>query len=198
MKKIVYLLFFLGAVWQLSSRTSLVSFGPGVMAKEEPYQAVIGSPATYWVDYYTITELADFRIRAKVLSKTNYYWDRGADLSPTDLALGWGNMSDESILEGIEISQSARFFRWRVESFPIPLREIETHSANMHLIPANDTVKVDIQTVRKGDIVEISGSLVKVASTIEDWNWESSLTRNDTGKGACELIWVNSIQIVPP
>ena len=124
----------------------------------------------------------NFCIKAKVLAKENYYTGREADLSPTDLALGWGNMSDESILQTIEISQSRRFYYWHVNSFPIPRHEIETHSANMHLIPANDSVKSVIGKIRNGDIIELSGSLVNVISNDDDWQWKSSQTRNDTGK----------------
>lgn len=120
------------------------------------------------------------------------------NLSPTDLALGRGNMSDETILDQIEISQSGRFYRWRVESFPLPRREIETSSANMHLIPANDAVNSMIKEIRNGDIIELSGSLVDVVADDDDWRWISSQNRNDTGKGACELIWVKSLQIVTP
>ena len=123
---------------------------------------------------------------------------RESDLSPVDLALGWGNMSDERILSDIEISQSGRFYRWQVDSFPIPRREIETHSANMHLIPANEAVKDEIEKVREGEIIEISGSLVEVLSNNDGWRWTSSLTRTDTGSGACELILVDSFNIVTP
>ncbi len=68
----------------------------------------------------------------------------------------------------------------------------------MHLIPANESVKSTIKKIRQGDLVEISGSLVNVISNNGDWRWSSSLTRNDTGNGACELIWVKSLRIVTP
>lgn len=198
MKKFLILLILLGAGWHFYSQPGRVTLGPGVQAKEAPWQEAISSPNSHRVDNYTITELADFRIKAKVLSKKNYSMGREADLSPTDLALGWGSMSDENILDQIKISQSGRFYRWRVESFPVPRREIETSSANMHLIPANDTVDNALQEIRNGDIIELSGSLVNVESDNDGWRWKSSQTRNDTGKGACELIWVESLQIVTP
>lgn len=142
-----------------------------------------------------ITKVANFKIKAKVLAREDYYFDRGADLAPVDLALGWGRMSDESILEQINITQSGRFYRWRVESFPIPRREIETHSANMHLIPADKYVQYLIDDIREGEIIELTGSLVNVQSK-DGWYWNSSLTRNDTGNGACELIWVESLSVL--
>ena len=61
-------------------------------------------------------------------------------------------MSDERVLENIKISQSGRFYHWRVDAFPIPRREIETHSANMHLIPANDFVEKAIGKIRQGGL----------------------------------------------
>jgi hypothetical protein len=196
MKRIVFILLVIGAGWQFYSAGEQVILGPGVMVEEEPYQASISSPASHRIDDYIITEFAEFSIKAKVLSRENYYLGREADLSPVDLTLGWGNMSDESILDNIEISQSGRFYRWQVKSFPIPQREIESSSANMHLIPANETVASDIKKIRKGDIIELSGSLVNVTTTSDGWHWQSSQTRYDTGNGACELIWVNSLKVI--
>lgn len=193
MRKIVFLLLIFGVFWKFYNHSDSVTLGPGVLVSEQPYQESTSPAVSYIHDGYTITELAKFRIKAKVLSKKNYYFGREASLSPTDLALGWGNMSDESVLDNIEISQSNRFYYWHVESFPIPRREIETHSANMHLIPATDSVKKDIDNIREGEIVQLFGSLVKVTSS-DGWYWNSSQTRNDTGNGACELIWVERVR----
>ena len=198
MRKLLFGLLIITAGWTLYQRTGQVQLGPGVMAPAEPQQQMLQTPITQQVDAYQLTELASFKITAKVLAKKNYSFDRGAKLSPTDLALGWGRMSDETVLEQIKISQSGRFYFWRVAAFPIPQREIETHSANMHVIPENISVKYALGKVRPGDIVEMSGSLVNVLSTDNQWRWRSSLTREDTGGGACELIWVKSLRIVTP
>ena len=195
MKKILFLLLFAIAAWKLFDGPGSVSLGPGVMAGAVPYQETLDTPVSRQFDDYSVTDLARFSIKAKVLARKDYSIGRESDLSPVDLALGWGNMSDESVLENIEISQSGRFYRWQVESFPIPRREIETHSANMHLIPASDAVEVALRKVKEGEIVEISGSLVEVKAD-DGWNWRSSLTRDDTGAGACELILVESFKIV--
>lgn len=196
-KTIIWLLIIIGG-WSIYNHTGQVKLGPGVMAPATPQQTNLHSSVSHRVKQYDITELAKFDIKAKVLAKKNYLLGREADLSPVDLALGWGNMSDERILEKIKISQSGRFYYWRVDTFPIPRREIETHSANMHLIPANDSVKSAMNQIKQGDIVEISGSLVNVISSNGDWRWNTSLTRNDTGGGACELLWVKSLRIVTP
>jgi hypothetical protein len=198
MKKLFIAVLVLAAVWQFYNAEDSITLGPGVMAPEAPTQIMLEPMVIERTSDYTISELASFELTAKVLAKEDYRMDREADLSPTDLTLGWGRMSDESILQDIDISQSRRFYYWRTDAFPIPRREVETHSANMHLIPGSELVKDVISRVREGDIIELSGRLVEVTSETDDWSWRSSQTRNDTGRGACELIWVERVSIVTP
>ena len=180
------------------SRNGAVELGPGVMAAEAPLQRLPNKIESRNINGYAVSDVAEFELTAKVLAKKNYTFGREADLSPTDLALGWGNMSDERVLQHIDISQSNRFYFWRVNQFPIPRREIETHSANMHLIPGNPLVKRELKRVRKGDLIKISGKLVNAMSTTDNWYWLTSQTRNDTGAGACELVWIDNLYIITP
>jgi hypothetical protein len=194
MKKLLFLLLVALTVWKLISDPGSVTLGPGVKAKEAPTQVNITNPSSFTFGNYTITPLATFKIKAKVLSREEYNFGREADLSPVDLALGWGNMSDEAVVDQIEISQSGRWYRWHANTLPIPKREIETHSANMHLIPADGFVKSEINKARTGDIIQLTGKLVEVKSG-DGWRWKSSMTRSDTGDHACEVIWVDSFAV---
>jgi hypothetical protein len=174
-----------------------VNYGQGVLAPDEPIQVNINNASMFMHNDYFITPLADFEVQARVLSRRNYSWGRESDLSPVDLALGWGAMSDEAVYSQINIRQSNRFYYWRVQQFPIPRREIETNSANMHMIPANRSIERVMKNVRKGDLVSFKGKLVK-AEAPDGWNWVSSLTRTDTGRGACELVFVEEFEIIEP
>ncbi len=145
----------------------------------------------------TLTTRAHFDITARVLSRKDYSRGAGAGLIPEDLALGWGRMSDSAVLAKIEITQSDRFYYWHVKAFPIPRREIETSSANMHMIPADDDVKRELEQVRQGQLVHLEGFLVD-ASRADGWHWNTSLTRDDTGAGACELVYVERVDISAP
>ena len=194
MKKLFFLLLVVLTVWKLMSDPGEVTLGPGVMAKDDPVQINIENPSSFEFGKYRVTPLAKFKIKAKVLSREDYSFDKEADLSPVDLALGWGNMSDEAVVDQIEISQSGRWYRWHANSLPIPKREIETHSANMHLIPADSFVKSEVNKARTGDIIQLSGKLVEVKSS-DGWRWKSSMTRDDTGDHACEVIWVDSFAV---
>lgn len=173
-----------------------VSLGAGVKAAEIPQQVEIADPAKFLHDEFEVTPLAEFDITAKVILKEDYSRDRGAVISPTDLALGWGRMSDETVLEKIDFSQSGRWYRYRYASPPIPQLEIQTHSANMHLIPASDFIAKQIKRVKAGQVVQIEGKLVSVFNPESGFRWKSSLTREDTGDGACELIFVEYLEIL--
>jgi hypothetical protein len=174
---------------------SAVSHGPGIIAPDEPVQTSISNASMFMHNDYFITPLATFEVKARVLSRKNYSWGRESDLSPIDFTLGWGRMSDESVLEHIQIRQATRFYFWKVRQFPIPRLEIETHSANMHMIPANRQIERAMKKARQGDLVTFKGKLVR-AEAPDGWKWVSSLNRNDTGNGACELVFVEDFEII--
>ena len=174
-----------------------VHHAPGVLVAHDPVQVDLDAPPVRLSkNDYQITPLESFALEARVLGTERYRLDRGAEISPVDLALGWGPMSDESVLERIDISQSGRFYFWHVKEFPIPRRDIEIHSANMHMIPADASVAYELKRVRVGDVVSLDGMLVE-ADKANGWRWRSSLTRDDTGGGACELVYVQSLTIQP-
>ena len=174
-----------------------VARADGVLAGNDPVQTDFDAPqAAIPFKDATLHPLANFSLTARVLSRDDYRFDAESDLSPTDLAFGWGRMSDSAILRDIHISQGGRFYYWQTRAFPIPRREIETHSANMHMIPADAAVAYQLKRVRVGDVVSLDGMLVE-ADKANGWRWRSSLTRNDTGDGACELVYVQSLTIRP-
>jgi hypothetical protein len=172
-----------------------IEHGPGVLVAEQPYQGSAGSAPEQTIRGFQLTPLASFSLRARVLGSKAYLFGPEADLSPVDLALGWGRMSDEEVLKDISISQGGRFYYWRVDHFPIPREEIQSHSANMHMIPADANVRKALQSVKVGNIVRLQGYLVE-AKTDDGWRWKSSLTREDAGSGACELVLVQSVEVL--
>jgi hypothetical protein len=168
---------------------------PGVLVPESPLQSRAAGRSPIEIGAYRLTPRAGFQLRARVLSREDYRWDAGADLSPVDLALGWGVMSDQAVLDRIDITQGTRWYFTRYERpAPISDREIIRHSANMHMIPANDWVADKLDDVRTGDLVQLHGLLVD-ADRADGFRWRTSLTRDDTGNGSCELFYVEQIFI---
>ncbi len=173
-----------------------LAFSPALSLSRPPIQRRINSDGDFYeYDGHAITPLASFQLEAKVLSTKGYTWGREADFSPVDFALGWGPMADDTVLERIEISQSGRWYQWRTSVYPIPRRSIETSSANMHLIPSSPDVASTLHQVEPGHVVRLLGYLVEVKSP-DGWQWRSSLTRDDTGDGACEVVLVKKVVIL--
>ena len=112
-----------------------------------------------------------------------------------DLALGWGAMSDEGVLKDIKIRQFNRYYVWSTKTFPIPRKDIEKLSCNMHMIPANEAVRRAILKVRAGQRVQFKGYLVEAISH-DGWSMKSSLSRGDTGANACEIVYVKEFHVV--
>ena len=147
-------------------------------------------------DGFTMTNLSTLEGEFRVLSRENYSIGREAEISPVDFALGWGRMAEPEIYKQLSIRQSNRWYYWRYENTPpIDVREIETHSANMHIIPANKEIAKQIAKVDKDDLIYLKGQLVEVRSQ-DGWTWWSSLSREDTGNGACELFLIEGIRII--
>lgn len=167
---------------------------PRVVRGAAPLQSPVpASLAPFRLEVAELQPLAGFSVDARVLSREDYLAGRESDLSPTDLALGWDRMRETSVLDRLEISQSGRWYqyRWQGEP-PLPPQEIARSSANMHMIPADRAVAAALARIDAGDRVRIDGWLVE-AVTPDGWRWRSSTTREDTGGGACELVYVCAI-----
>ncbi len=194
-RHMLYALVVLGALqfaWRWDQRA--IEHEPGILVPGAPRQVNL-SAAPFEFNEFQITPRAGFDLYARVLSSERYRFDAGARLSPVDLALGWGPMSDQAVVDQIKISQGARWYTLSWRSPPIPPGEIMRHSANMHMIPAEDWVEDTLQDARVGDIVQLRGFLVDV-SDAEGWNWRSSLSREDTGGGSCELVFVEHASVL--
>lgn len=168
----------------------------GILIPSAPAQSALPQPKSWEKEGYTIDALAAFHIDALVLSRKNYSSGRESDLSPVDLALGWNRMSDQQVVDQIKFSQHSRWYFWKVKVMPIPRSEIESSSANMHIIPADEEVESVIESIVKGNVIHIDGYLV-AAHASDGWKWKSSMTRNDTGHGACEIIYVERVSVDP-
>ncbi|MBE2215523.1 MAG: hypothetical protein IAE82_16735 [Opitutaceae bacterium] len=186
------------AAWWWYARAHAPADWPGQPAAEPPHQDIRGLPAAWRHADYTIAPLARFTARAVVLSRCDYSGGHDGELAPTDFALGWGRMSEAGLINRLNISQDMRWFlySWRGE-LPVAGHEIARSCANMHLIPGSDAVARELARTRRHDLVELSGYLVE-ARHADGWTWRSSLSREDSGAGACEVVWVESVNRMRP
>ena len=173
-------------IYEKMEQRRIAAIGP---VEEQPVQESTNIPSLQRDDY-DIQPVARYAIRAKVLSAERYRMGRMSDLSPIDLALGWGPMSRNDVIEKLDIRQSNRWYYYHWEGTPpIDPVDIIRSSANTHLVFASDSVKSRLLKVRTGEIVNLKGYLVNVRHR-DGWMWNTSLTREDSGAGSCELMWV--------
>ena len=156
---------------------------------DRPVQTAAGD-ASFGFRGYQVRPLADFALRARVLSREDYSLGREAELSSIDLALGWNRMAEPAVYEALNIRQGGRWYRYSwSDQPPIPPQEIIESSANMHMIAATPAVERALEQARRGKFIRITGKLVEVTHP-SGWRWTSSLTRSDSGANACELVFV--------
>lgn len=178
----------LGMAGLLSGRT--LEPDAGVLVTDAPRQAPTAA-APFRILDYELTPRAAYDIEARVLGIERYR-DESAPLSPLDLAVGWGPMSDSAVLETFRVHQAARFFTLYPTERSIDMRVALVNAANMHLIPASSMVAGRLRKIRRGQVVRLRGLLVDVSGP-RGFRWKTSLTRDDVGAGACELFYVEEV-----
>jgi hypothetical protein len=179
------------AAWHLFSQRD-IDHPPGTLAPDEPLQAEVENTPQISVGDFTLTPRATYDIEARVLSVERYNHDPGADLSPIDFAMGWGSMSSSELLDKFRISQGARFYSIYTDDPAVDIPAALRTSANVHLIPATEDVRQILFSTKPGHVVHLQGYLV-TAKRPDGFTWNTSLRRDDTGNGACELMYVESV-----
>ncbi len=108
-------------------------------------------------------------------------------------------MSDSAVLDQLKISQSMRFYwyEYRLPP-PIPQDEIIRHSTNLHIIPADRCDREGMSIVARGRVDSSRRRIGRSDRTEYQGTWRSSLRRDDTGNGACELFLVEHVSKLDP
>jgi hypothetical protein len=167
----------------------------GILAATDPQQTDMTSDRPIRMGHWNLTARAHYLITARILARERYHFDSLAELIPEDLALGWGPMSDNRLLRTLDITQSDRFYFWHAQHLPFPKDVIINHSANTHVIPENPLVARELSKLRPGQVVTLSGELVDAVR--DDGRWiKTSMVRDDTGAGACEVMLVSDVTIL--
>lgn len=141
--------------------------------------------------------LHSYSLDARVLSAKKYSWDESASIMTHDFGLAWGRMSETQIFNQFEWDQHKRFLIYAARESVVRKNGgkdyVNSHIANVHLIPKDWTIESKLNRVKRYDMITLKGYLVdvykgnKVSYT--------SVSRNDNGAGACEIMFVTDIQI---
>jgi hypothetical protein len=157
---------------------------------------------------YSLEPLYEYTLSGLVVSQLKY--DRWFSLSRTDkafvkdLCVIWGdNLQTKSYQDrSFRVKQDFRFCMYQ-HSGKLDFRGREL--SNNHLIVSNPMIERVIKEIRTGDQIVIKGYLVNVDARAlgkteryeaKNITWQTSVTREDSGAGACEVIYVTDARII--
>ena len=138
---------------------------------------------------------AVYELTGVVKSKKKYS-DYTAQVSEYDLAMAWGDLNKEDLDSGISYSQSGRWYYYKYsQDLSVNSDYISKNSANVHIIHKDKDVLKKIEAIKEGDYIKLEGYLVDVdfKNPNNTSLWKTSKSRNDTGNGACEIMYVENI-----
>lgn len=179
---------------------TLMTRSPDILA--EPIQKALTVEPVFILETeygrFSLIPRFSYQIGGVVIGVSRYRSGWEASLSPVDIALLWGPWAERSVELIRQISMKKRGYQFETHAIITRgMEEVVTRTSNNHLIPANSRVRFGISKIRRHDRVRIEGFLVDVAVSAErgDFSWKTSLDRQDSGPGACELILVKKLQV---
>lgn len=145
-------------------------------------------------NHIPVTLIAPYEGSFGVKGVKKYTTDGASVVSPRDFILAWGELLNEDVDREIKYSQSNRWYYYTYSGESIVTGDyISTHSANTHIIPADSQILSTVKKVKNNDYITLEGYLAIVHFDTGDWG--SSISREDTGDGACEIFYVTDIII---
>ena len=175
--------------------------GSTVDAYQDPVQrAVQGESFTVdgLVGSCDLQPRASIVMQGRVLHTRHYDLDWRSVCSPLDIALGWGPVADPGVDEWINWRQSRRWYFYTIQpGAPVSVQDVARHSSNVHIIPANNNLSRALLKLEVGDLVFLEGELVDAEVDLLGMSFvtRTSLTRTDSGGGACEILYVRRLVV---
>lgn len=117
-------------------------------------------------------------------------------LNMADLCVVWGDTAASPHLSEISFWNGIFTCNFQTQSRTAWESIRPQQVANNHLISADDLIRGQVAKVKIGDQVRVRGWLASYGSGSNKRG--TSTTREDTGDGACETIFVNDFEIVKP
>jgi hypothetical protein len=189
--------------WNWFRHEREVTHPPGIAVPDGP-SIEVGATREPWGDErgFRFTPLGTFGGRAMVLARRNYDVGEFAALAPTDLALGWGELSDPRVVDQLAFAQmksfSARFvvpeLRRGSELARRPHAELEamfTALTHVHTIPADAAIRSALAGIRPGQVIRFHATLV-LAEAPSGGRYASSLALGDRN---CEIAWIDALEL---
>jgi hypothetical protein len=156
---------------------------------------------------YELTPLYDYEISALIVHLMDYRWFSLSKIDnaiPMDVGLIWGTNVKNKIYQNksVTFTQDCRFLyiRWSGH-LNVNMNEI----SNNHMVVNKSELESKMKTLSVGDQVKIKGKLVNLKARYtgkssdvgtKDVELQSSISRDDREGGACEIIYLEHMEIL--
>ncbi len=169
---------------------------------QEPLSAETGKPACCKGPYcWEFTPLFNYDISAVAFGVSHKFASKFDDVLAADVGLLWGENSAKELYKDVQLRVMMDHYdaRWRL-GVPFNLNE----AANTHIATCDAGAFKAVKAIKAGDQVRLRGWLVNAKISEKPgeqdpariMTWNGSVTREDQGEGACELLYVPSASSV--
>jgi len=146
---------------------------------------------------YKLRTLFKYKLQARVVSIKKYNWDDLSGIATHDLGIVWGKLSKTNIYSRFNWNQKNRFLIYEAKESLINnlggKDYVNSHIANIHIIPRSKNIEELLNTVKSNDIITIKGILVDIF--FKNKVVYTSVRRDDIGPGACEVILAYEVKV---
>ena len=181
-----------GGIWCWNSmHEAEIDHPAGVLVRTMPLEFLSERGLLTQSGGWSLTRVGTLQIHGRVLAVHRYH-DDYASLSPLDILLGWGAMSDTANLSQLNISQNGRMrFIETGGKSALSETEIEHSTRHSHAITADVGIATVLQKLKVGELIQLHGVLVDADK--EGRRWRSSLGKFDSGAAAGELLYITYV-----
>jgi hypothetical protein len=156
---------------------------------------------------YEIDPLFNYELNGLVVHHMDYTWFslyKMDSMFPLDLCVLWGDniKSGTYKSKSLQFTQDARFCRYNLR------RDVdfdESEVSNNHILVNNKDLENKLREINSGDQIRLTGKLVNVIGKKmgkvgkydpDKFSMNTSITRNDREAGACEIIYIEDVEIL--
>lgn len=171
----------------------------------DPIQTPTASPpfiAKRGGENYEIEPVAEYEITGLVVQlHDSMSWQDSTHLqakdfiNTRDLCVVWGDNLKNDIYRRVRFSHgdwTCYYQAFDAETFRLFKGN---QLSNNHVLPATDSIAANMEKIEIGDQITLKGMLVNYQRAQHPPPRKTSTTRDDTGNGACEIIWVTDFQM---
>ena len=138
-----------------------------------------------------VERIEEYAVRARILSKKGY----DNPYAPVDVVLAWGPLLPTETTQEATVLQDDRWGWVMANNNDVPRDILQRNTANTHLITLDRAQREAVSRLRAGQTAYFEGHLANVKFA-DGKQMNSSVSREDVGNHACEVLVVKKITII--